>query len=126
MATPIIVNPNKPSNVVVSVVGNKGGVIVTPSENNSIKVDNPRHSGTPISIDNSIDWGKIEAVAMDAAKEAVVDVIIPIDDELSTTSENAVQNKVITGEIELLKEENKELSDKVDILSKIAAAGIVL
>lgn len=76
MATPIIVNPIKPSAVVV---------------------ESTKQSGTPISIDKGVDWGRVEAVVADAAKDAVKDMAV--DDHLSAVSTNAVQNKVIYGKL---------------------------
>lgn len=126
MATPIVVNPTNPSQVVINSGSGHSGIVVVPSDKETIRLENPKYSGTPILMDDSIDWGRIETIATEAAKEAVVDLIIPIDDKLSTTSENAVQNKVLTNEIESLKEENSRLNDKVVTLGKLAAAGIVL
>ena len=122
MATPIVVNPTNPSQVVINSGSGHSGIVVVPSDKETIRLENPKYSGIPIQIDDSIDWGRIKTIAT----EAVVDLIIPIDDKLSTTSENAVQNKVLTNEIESLKEENSRLNDKVATLGKLAAAGIVL
>lgn len=76
MATPIVVNPIKPSAVVV---------------------ESNKKSGTPIKIDSSLDWERVEAIAADAARDAIKDMAI--DTELSTLSENPVQNKVVTGKL---------------------------
>lgn len=83
MATPIVVNPIKPSAVVV---------------------ESNKKSGTPIKIDDSIDWGRVEAIATDAARDAIA-----VDTELSTESENPVQNKVIATELDTVKQSVEEL-----------------
>lgn len=72
MATPIVVKPVKPSAIVI---GGRG------------------KSGTPITIDDSIDWGKVEGIVADAVAGAVKKMAV--DDHLSAVSTNAVQNKVI-------------------------------
>ena len=90
MATPIVVKPVKPSAIVI---GGKG------------------KSGTPITIDDSIDWGRVEGIATDAAQNALKEMAV--DDHLSVVSTNAVQNKVVTAEIEALKSENEQLKNKI-------------
>ena len=45
---------------------------------------------------------------------AIGNVVIPVDSALSPTSENPVQNKVITANIEDLEEENAELKNIID------------
>ena len=45
---------------------------------------------------------------------ALDNVVIPVDSALSPTSENPVQNKVITANIEDLEEENAELKNIID------------
>jgi hypothetical protein len=60
MATPIVVNPIKPS---------------------AVLVESNNKSGTPIHIDDSIDWGKVEAIAVDAAKGAIEEYATPIDND---------------------------------------------
>lgn len=72
MATPIVVNPIKPS---------------------AVLVESNHKSGTPIHIDDSIDWGRVESIVADAIEGAFQE--IEIDDHLSAVSTNAVQNKVI-------------------------------
>jgi hypothetical protein len=72
MATPIVVNPIKPS---------------------AVLVESNNKSGTPIHIDDSIDWGKVEGIVADEVAGAVQEMAV--DDHLSAVSTNAVQNKVI-------------------------------
>lgn len=89
MATPIIIHPQDKSPIVI-----KGG-----------------DKGSAIRVDQSINWNRVEAIVADAAREAVKEV--SVDDQLSDTSTNAVQNKVVTAEIEALKSENEQLKNKI-------------
>lgn len=86
MAATIVVRPTKPSTVIV------GG---------------SKKSGTPIRIDDSVDWGRVEAVAADAARDALKEMAV--DTELSAESENPVQNKVIATELSTVKKSVEDL-----------------
>jgi hypothetical protein len=52
MATPIVVNPTKPSQVVVN---------------------GSQNSGTPITLDQSIDWGRVSSIVSDAIENLALD-----------------------------------------------------
>lgn len=89
MATPIVIHPQDKSPIVI-----KGG-----------------DKGSAIRVDQSINWNKVEAIVADAVAGAVKKMAV--DDHLSAVSTNAVQNKVVTAEIEALKSENEQLKNKI-------------
>ena len=68
-------------------------IVVKPIKPSAVLVESNNKSGTPIHIDDSVDWGKVEGIVADAVAGAVKEMAI--DDHLSATSTNAVQNKVI-------------------------------
>lgn len=65
MATPIIVNPNRPSQVVVNPT-NQSQVSVRPTAPTNVIVNGSQKSGAPIIIDDSIDWARIEVMIENA------------------------------------------------------------
>lgn len=65
MATPIIVNPNRPSEVVVNPT-NQSQVSVRPTAPSNVIVNGSQKSGTPIIIDDAIDWARIEVMIENA------------------------------------------------------------
>lgn len=89
MATPIVIHPQDKSPIVI-----KGG-----------------DKGSAIRVDQSINWNKVEGIVADAVAGAVKEMAV--DDHLSAVSTNAVQNKVVTAEIEALKSENEQLKNKI-------------
>ena len=65
MATPIIVNPNRPSEVVVNPT-NQSQVSVRPTAPSNVIVNGSQKSGAPIIIDDAIDWARIEVMIENA------------------------------------------------------------
>lgn len=86
-------------------------IVVKPTKPSAVLVESNNKSGTPIHIDDSVDWGKVEGIVADEVAGAVKEMAV--DDHLSAVSTNAVQNKVITAEIESLKSENEQLKNKI-------------
>ena len=82
-------------------------IVVIPQDKKPIVVSGAGKSGTPIQMNANVDWNKVEAIAADAAKEAVKEV--SVDSQLSATSTNAVENRVVTQELQKLQEENEQL-----------------
>lgn len=86
-------------------------IVVKPIKPSAVLVESNNKSGTPIHIDDSIDWGKVEGIVADAVSEAVKNV--SVDSALSTTSTNAVENRVITAELNSIRDAVGEIDESM-------------
>ena len=127
MATPIVVNPNKPSDIIVNSGGSSSQVVVKPSPADKILLNNPKHSGTPIEIDSSIEWGTVVAIATEIARETIYDAVngdvFGAIDELEDTKQDKVDNSLATEDksvVGAINEVSESLATHVEEYNKLS------
>lgn len=121
MATPIVVNPNKPSDIIVNSGSGSSQVVVKPNPADKIQLNNPKHSGTPIEIDSSIEWGTVVAIATEIARETIYDAVngdvFGAIDELEDTKQDKVDNSLATKDksvVGAINEVNKSIESHME------------